>query len=327
MAFTSEKWLISRKGTVLIPDAARKSDVLIARVETIATRKPLALSYLRVPPQSIFGYMTCRDLQGFVVKEIPIRFSRQRETLFSLDQIQIGINLCEGLNSVWQSLFEELAKKPNLPGIPPSVPPTIDLLAAVPRQIIHGIDSVTVAMLEYQCDFTLELLWLERQSSGCAPEPTPEEPTSTPLSGGLPAPGPGRNAPPGGTTPPVTGGVFPPPLTANVPAGFDPNDQYLPPTAAGFQYNLPANYISFLDTSVSPARCTTQPLYAVAFAQSDLTYSDPVLVSQGGQTLCDPNYFVTLGGVGLRFAGLPQPFTVTPLTQVPSAGFGVAYPR
>ena len=327
MTFTSQKWQLSRKGTIIIPETARASDLLIVRVEVLSVRKLMAQSFLRVPPQSVYGYLTARDIQGFVVRETPIRFSRQREVLYSLDQIQIGVNLCEGLNEVWDSLFKELAKKPNIPPLPPTVPPTINILAAVPRSIVHGFHSLSVAMLEPQADFTVELMWLERPESECAPEPEQEEPTNTPLEGGLPGPDANNPAPPGNTIPPFNGNPLPPPTTANVPAGFNPNDQYLPPVAAAYQYNLPSNYIRALNTSVSPAQCVLSPLSAIAFGVSDLQYSAPILVSSGGETACDPNYLVELGGVGLRFAGLPGSFEVIPLSVAPPVGFGVIYPR
>ena len=221
-------WRIHKFGTVLLSAEMRASLWLILRLKVQATRGYPYYSEERLPPQTVHGFVTCRDSRGYVSRsDFQWRFDQQRWLIWDTPADALARNQCFSINELRDDLLDELAKKPNTPPLAPSLPNTEDKYFNRPRTIIHGVDSISV-FTRQDLDFDLELEWeASAPFSGCNPEPEelPREPA--PLENALPEPG-GDNGP----APPPPDAVAPlppnaPPLggTSAVPEGFSPGDQ------------------------------------------------------------------------------------------------------
>ena len=232
MTLVRKSWRLSDFGTVVLPDSARLSGYLVMRVSIDAVRSSLSQSFFRRPPQSIYGYVTLRDAEDFVAgQELTIRFAKNRFVLWSYDLIQTNESLCVIGNTLYAELMNELAKKPNIPPIPPSVPPIIQSpFSLQARLMLLGVSAITVKTV-HRSDFTVELMWDEMDGSPCSPIPMDTPPGTAPLEDALPVPG-GDNspAPPPYNDPPILPPSAPPlGGTALIPPGYASGDQSRPP--------------------------------------------------------------------------------------------------
>lgn len=228
MTVVRKAWRIHKYGTLLLSDEMRASLWMILRLKVQASRGYPYYSTERRPHQTVHGFVTCRDSRGFVSKgDFQWRFDQQRWILWDSPEETLAVNQCFGTNALWDDILDELAKKPNIPPLPPSIPPTSDKFFNRPRTIIHGIDSISV-FTRQDLDFDIELEWVRiDEYSNCEPVPIDLPRTPPPLEGALPEPG-GENgaAPP----PPDAIAALPanaPPIggTSAVPEGFADGDQ------------------------------------------------------------------------------------------------------
>lgn len=232
MAVEKKAWRISRFGTILLSKEIRDALWCVMRITLQGTRGPSYYSRERIPVQTVHGWITLRDSDGFVTQDdFDWRFDKQRFLLWEDKAYTITVNQCFIANQQTEVLLEELVKKPNIPPLPPTIPPGDyqGFFGKVPI-MIHGIDAIAIKT-RLDADFDVELIWEPRDESRCSPVPIDFPRGSAPLEDALPKPGEdGQIAPPPYFTPPV----FPPgspPLggTAFIPEGFPPGEQSSPP--------------------------------------------------------------------------------------------------
>jgi hypothetical protein len=232
MAPSSKAWRISRYGTIVLSKEMRDAVWMVMRLKLQAARSVIYYSTERIPPQTVHGWITLRDSDGYVSgDDFDWRFDAQRFILWNLEEYTTTINQCFIANQMSEVLLTELAKKPNIPPIPPTLPPGDyqEYFGRVPVTI-HGISSISIDT-KSNADFDVELFWEPRNVNRCSPVPEDFPRGSVPLERSLPKPG-GDNGPaPPPYTPPAQVGPNSPPLggTSFVPPGFSGPDQSSPP--------------------------------------------------------------------------------------------------
>jgi hypothetical protein len=232
MAPSSKAWRISRYGTVVLSKEMRDAVWMVMRLRIQAARSVTYYSGERIPPQTVHGWITLRDSDGYVSgDDFDWRFDAQRFVLWNLEEYTTTINQCFIANQMSEVLLTELAKKPNTPPVPPTIPPGDyqEYFGRVPVTI-HGISSISIDT-KSNADFDVELFWEPRNVDGCSPVPSDFPRGPVPLENRLPEPG-GDNgpAPPPYSPPPQVPSASPPlGGTAFIPPGFSSGDQSSPP--------------------------------------------------------------------------------------------------
>lgn len=229
-------------GTIYLTQAQRQSPFMIVGVEVQNARRDFSESGKRIPPQGVWAYLTQRWQDWVDGPEIDIRFRKQRHILWSEDPSVTTFSTCLGTNGLYQAVLTELAKKPNIPPLPPSLPPQGNLVSNAARSLIVRPGSISVKST-CESDLDIYLWWGSPTDDGsgpCAPLPLPDPPTPS-IAPALPQPSGAWNGPQFGqppslapTTPPIGGGS----LVLGSPF---PGDQSLPP-AAVTQTTLRARY-------------------------------------------------------------------------------------
>lgn len=225
------RYRIASFGTIYLTQAQRQSVSLIVGVEILNARLDYYESGKRLPPQGIWAYIT-RRWQDFVDgPELEVRFRKQRHVLWSDGTTRSDVNLCSQFAVSDLAILTELAKKPNIPPLPPSVPPTQPLLGRAPRSILERPGSISVKSV-YESDMDVYVWWDGLPDDGSGPcQPLPiADPPIPPVAPALPVPtgawsGPSVSAPailPQGS-PPIGG-------TSLNQGGSFPGDQSIPPS-------------------------------------------------------------------------------------------------
>lgn len=226
------RYRISKFGTIALPQEVRRATWCILKLEIQATRGVTYYSRERLPFQTVHGWITARDADGFVVnKDWDWRFDRQRWLLWELMDFQVTLNQCFIANKQTEVLLTELAKKPNAPPLPPTLPPVnYDQFFGRTPIIIHGYESLTV-VTRVNADFDVELIYDTREESRCSPVPTELPRGPAPLQDRLPAPGGSNGIAPGPvfSVPVLPASSAPLGGTAVIPPGYQGVDQSGPP--------------------------------------------------------------------------------------------------
>lgn len=232
MAVERKAWRISKFGTLLLSKDIRDALWCVMRLKIQGTRGPSYYSRERIPLQTVHGWITLLDSDGYVTQDdFDWRFDAQRFLLWSNESYTTTLNQCFIANKQAEVILQELAKKPNTPPLPPSLPPVNydNFFGRIPI-LLEGINSISIKT-RLDADFDVELIWEPRETSRCSPEPEEFPRGPTPLENSLPEPGKdGQVAPPPYFPPPV----FPvnsPPLggTSFIPPGFPSGQQSSPP--------------------------------------------------------------------------------------------------
>jgi hypothetical protein len=232
MALQKKAWRISRFGTILLSKEMRDAVWMVMRLKIQIVRGPAYYSQERIPQQTVHGWVTLRDSDGYVTQDdFDWRFDAQRFTLWDDTAYIVNINQCFIANQMLEVILQELAKKPNIPPIPPSIPPVDyqEFFGNVPMTI-RGISAISIDT-KLNADFDVELFWFPRNIDRCSPLPEDFPRGPVPLEDKLPVPG-GDNSPaPPQYFPPASGAPGSPPLggTAFIPPGFSSGDQSSPP--------------------------------------------------------------------------------------------------
>lgn len=232
MTVSKKAWRISRYGTIVLSKEMRDAVWMVMRLKLQVARAAIYYSTERIPPQTVHGWITLRDSDGYVSgQDFDWRFDAQRFILWNLEEYVSTINQCFIANQMSEVLLTELSKKPNIPPIPPTIPPGDyqEYFGRVPVTI-HGISSISIDT-KSNADFDVELFWEPRNVDGCSPVPSDFPRGPVPLENRLPEPG-GSNgpAPPPYSPPPQVPSTSPPlGGTAFIPPGFSGPDQSSPP--------------------------------------------------------------------------------------------------
>lgn len=250
MALKRLRYRISRFGTIALPQEVRRATFCIMKLELQAVRGVTYYSRERIPAQTVHGWITARDADGYVVnKDWDWRFDRQRWLLWESTDFQVTLNQCFIANKQTEVLLTELAKKPNTPPLPPSLPPINydNFFGKVPI-IIHGYESITVNT-RVGADFDIELVYDTREESRCSPVPTEIPRGPAPIENSLPRPGGNNGIAPGPVFPVAQLPVNSSPLggTSTIPEGYQGADQSRPPTPPlpNGRYSVVVNQKSF----------------------------------------------------------------------------------
>lgn len=219
-------------GTIYLTQQQRQSSFLVAVVEVLNSRQPGYESGKRLPPQGVWAYVTQRWQDAVQGPELEVRFRKSKLVLWELDPVVDAFNQCFQTNSLYTAILTELAKKPNIPPLPPSVAPTAPLVSQQARNLLIRPGAISVRST-YASDLDVTLYWgapVDDGSSGCAPSPQPDPPTP-PIEPALPTPsgawaGPQFPIPPllPSGAPPIGGGSL------NTGGGFA-GDQSVPVSA------------------------------------------------------------------------------------------------
>lgn len=232
MTVSKKAWRISRYGTIVLSKEMRDAVWMVMRLKLQVARAAIYYSTERIPPQTVHGWITLRDSDGYVSgQDFGWRFDAQRFILWNLEEYVSTINQCFIANQMSEVLLTELSKKPNIPPIPPTIPPGDyqEYFGRVPVTI-HGISSISIDT-KSNADFDVELFWEPRNVDGCSPVPSDFPRGPVPLEDRLPEPG-GDNGPaPPPYSPPPQVGPSAPPIggTSFIPPGFSGPDQSSPP--------------------------------------------------------------------------------------------------
>jgi hypothetical protein len=228
MPVERKAYRISRFGTIALPQEIRRAVWCVMKLQVQAQRGPAYYSRERIPFQTVHGWITVRDSDGFVVeREWDWRFDKQRWLLWELTDYQVTVNQCFIANKQTEVLLVELAKKPNIPPIPPSLPPVgYDSFFGKVPQIIHGYESITIKT-RLELDFDVEFVYGTRTINGCSPNPEELPRGPAPLEDELPKPGGENGIAPGPVFPAPIVPVDSPPIggTAKIPEGYQGGDQ------------------------------------------------------------------------------------------------------
>lgn len=279
MTFSKLRYRLYEFGTIILPDEVRRSNYCSVRVSILTARLPFFASFERIPPQGSWGYVVLLDADGYALeRELEIRFARQRWVLWEYPEDQITQNLCGLGNALYEDILVELAKKPNIPPLPPSLPPAPGgAFQNSPRLVAHGIESFTVRS-RFKSDMDVEIWYTVQPVTDCTPEAVDPLPGSPPLQPALPSPGgPNGAAPPPTALVPVEEDLPPLGGGAAIPPGFPPGYQSSPPSLPQFKK------VTVLWEGVNPCN---KPCSERAIVRSFF------YVSYGEGT---NNFFVTLG--------------------------------
>lgn len=232
MAVERKAWRISKFGTLLLSKDIRDALWCVMRLKIQGTRGPSYYSRERIPLQTVHGWITLIDSDGYVSQDdFDWRFDAQRFLLWNNTTYTTTLNQCFIANKQTEVILRELAKKPNIPPLPPSLPPINydDFFGKIPI-LLEGINSIAIKT-RLDADFDVELIWEPREVSRCSPEPEEFPRGATPLEEKLPEPGrDGQIAPPPYFRPPVLpAGSAPLGGTAFIPPGFSEGQQSSPP--------------------------------------------------------------------------------------------------
>jgi hypothetical protein len=231
MAPSRKRYRISRFGTVVLPDEIKEALWCIMKLEIIATRGIAYYSEERIPRQTVHGWIVARDADGFVNgDDWDWRFDKQRWTLWTEENTVVSLNQCFIGNTMLEVIMEELAKKPNIPPIPPSIPFQSEngFFGKVPL-IVHGYESISVKT-RVNADFDIEFVYEKRPESRCSPKAEEFPRGPAPIENELPKPGGSNGVAPGPVFPPASLPVSAPPIggTSIIPEGYQSSDQSSP---------------------------------------------------------------------------------------------------
>lgn len=309
MALAKKAYRISRFGTVVLPQEIRRATFCLMRLQIQAVRGITYYSRERIPDQTVHGWITARNADGFVVKnDWDWRFDKQQWLLWELTDYQVTVNQCFIANKQTEVLLTELAKKPNTPPLPPSLPPVNydSFFGRVPL-IIHGFESITVKT-RVNADFDIEFIYDTRETNNCSPVPTEIPRGPAPLENELPQPGGDNGIAPGPVFPPASLPPGSPPLggTSKIPEGYSdadqsspPNNQEFPPGATTTVYEMLA-LVSF--DGFESNSCPTSPRVVASISTPSLVpasaFSNSVSVIDSGYRCGGTKYDVRLTGPG-----------------------------
>jgi hypothetical protein len=261
-------------GTLYLTQEQRQSTYLVMVVEVLNFRLPPSESGKRLPPQGVWAYVTQRWQDAVQGREVEVRFRKSKFVLWELDPIAVAIDQCARTNILYADILAELAKKPNIPPLPPSIPPVLPLESLVPRTLLLRPGALSIKSV-YQSDMDVSLYWSAAPDDGsgaCKPLPVPDPP-QPPIAPSLPTPsgawaGPQFPLPaslPAGS-PPIGGGSL------NQPGAFS-GDQSIPPTT--FTQSFLRMQVTL---SGSPPACVAPPVQVIEFGPF------PGLLSSGSLT-------------------------------------------
>lgn len=214
-------------GTIVLPDAVRRSAYCALRVSVLSARSSYSQSFERIPPQSSWGYVVLLDADGFAVgRELEVRFAKQRWVLWEYPEDVITQNICVLGNNLYGDIMTELAKKPNIPPLPPSTPPLPGgTFQNTSRLVAHGVEMFTVRS-RFVSDLDVELWYTSQPESDCTPVAIDPPAGQPPIEQTLPQPGgPNGNGPAPLQQVPVLGQVPALGGTSLIPPGFPPGYQ------------------------------------------------------------------------------------------------------
>lgn len=218
-------------GTIYLTQAQRQSPFMVVGVEVQNARRDFSESGKRLPPQGVWAYLTQRWQDWVDGPEIDIRFRKQRHVLWSEDPSVTTFSTCLGTNGLYQAVMTELAKKPNIPPLPPSLPPAGNLVSNAARTLIARPGSISVKST-CESDLDIYLWWGSPTDDGsgpCAPLPIPDPPTP-PVAPVLPQPSGAWNGPQFPVPPSLPPGTAPLGGGSLVLGSPFSGDQSLPPT-------------------------------------------------------------------------------------------------
>lgn len=225
---------LSRFGTISLTSEQSNSVELSLRVISRVRRAVSYKNFNWIPPRELWLRVVGLDSQGSVCWEWEAHWPSQITSIQSNPNIQAGVNVCKSSQTLYSEIMGELAKKPNIPPLPPSLPPTGSFFS-VPVGPPLDLRHLLFKSID-EGDFDVYLTWTARPSgSDCEPPPLPPEPLP-PLENALPGPG------SSGSPPPALGSYNVPSLapgtpaiggTSLIPPGYPPGYQSSPPTTSG----------------------------------------------------------------------------------------------
>lgn len=333
MALARKAYRISKFGTVVLPQEIRRATFCLMRLQIQAVRGVTYYSKERIPGQAVHGWVTARNADGFVVKnDWDWRFDKQQWLLWELTDYQVTVNQCFIANKQTEVLLTELAKKPNTPPLPPSLPPVnYDAFFGRVPSIIHGFESITVKT-RVNADFDVEFIYDTRETNNCSPVPTEIPRGPAPLENELPKPGGDNGIAPGPVFPPASLPANSTPVggTSKIPEGYEEGDQSGPPNASPFPPGATSTRfrLAYQTAGAQSQGCVLPALtviesqfYAGLFVNGDLQLSVGNSDGQGGFP-CDAVRFERVyskTGLGVVFSvlynGVSAPVLLEPLYQ------------
>lgn len=271
---------ISRFGTVLLTPEQQLSQYLNIRVSCVVRR---ALEYpnrRHIPPQNNWLYWNALDADFFVAYSGYAQWYKQSWLLWEYPDSNTIQNICRVGNDLYMQIMGELAKKPNIPPLPPTVAPTVPPFSTSPRIQVPTIKYLTFFAFN-DGDFDVTINWGPSSSPGqCSPTPLEQE-APAPIATQLPPPAPNMPAPPPSEG--IQPGVLPsgsPPVggTSLIPPGFPPGYQSSPPNARLFSWRVGRTGQSYVSTC-SPSGGNRVPAWPTPAGSFPPVFYGP-LVSQ-----------------------------------------------
>lgn len=257
----SVSYRISRFGTVLLTPEQQYSSFLVLRISCVLTR---ALEYPNrrfIPPQNNWLYWVGLSKDGYSVMDGYARWYKQQWLLWNYAIAPTNNALCQIGNTLYSELMTELAKKPNIPPLPPSVPPLSNPFSLIGRFQVPSVSAITFSAFN-DGDFDVSLDWQDPPpQSECSPAPV-DLPPPAPISPQLPPPGVNMPAPPpeSALQPPSAPTGSPASGASLVPPGFPPGYQSQPPNTRSFKWRIGRTGSSYV-SNCSPTGGTRSPLW------------------------------------------------------------------
>lgn len=225
---------LSRFGTVLLTPEQQFSNYLLLRVACVFRRSLEYPNPRYIPPQNNWLYWVGVDRDMFVSYDGYARWYRQQWLIWEYPESSILNATCQTSNDIYLEVMKELAKKPNIPPLPPSTPPLQPPFSTIGRLQTPSVNALTFVAFN-DGDFDVTLDWQSPPPVGpCSPAPSLPPPPGPPESS-LPPPAPNMTAPPplSALTPPVGSSSTPAQGASLVPPGFPPGYQSAPPNTTG----------------------------------------------------------------------------------------------
>lgn len=230
-----QTYRISRFGTVLLTPEQQLSAFLNLKIQCVVNRAVEYPNNRYIPPQNRWLYWVAVDKDWFVTYSGYAQWYRQSWLIWSFPETSILNSICQTSNDLYLEVMGELAKKPNIPPQPPSIPPLQPPFSLIPRLQVPAAYAITFYAFN-SGDFDVTLNWQDPPPSGqCSPTPEELEPPG-PVDDQLPPPAPNMPQPPPlDALSPPDAPPDSPPLggTSLIPPGFPPGYQSTPPNTTG----------------------------------------------------------------------------------------------
>lgn len=223
----------------------RQSKSLTVRVDQVVKRREEYRSDLRIPSQSVWGYITRRTGPSVFEEELPLRFSSQIWTIWDVISQPILRALCIGHNAIYADIINELAKKVQ---IPVALPPTLVVQPKFSVTSVLGLNRPTSLSFTsiYETDFDVTLFYddLSPTLDGCTSITLPP-PQLPPIEDVLPSPGGTAAEPAPPEVPPIPPGSPPIGGSSLIPGDSLPGDN--PPPQVNFNTLVKITIPGYLD--------------------------------------------------------------------------------